>query len=327
MTFCSAPFTQFELTQRLYTPCCSGWLASEVKPRVATYPNAIQAWNGPEMVRLRKSIIAGSFEYCQSCPYLRQGTVDTERKDTYEPHMRVPPQLVGIAVDPTCNLHCWSCRDKVIRKEPKRARRVISQVLRKWGPGIRDLRFQRGDAFASPLYRSVLSGMEPAAYPKLTVSVRTNGILIPRYWSKFPIREQIKSITISVDAATAETYERLRRGATWGQVQEALRFVSRLRESGPVQRLVLRFVTHADNFREMPAFVEMAEEFNADRVHFSLLRQWGLPQAEFDAVDLTRDSHPNREEFLELLDTSEELRNPKVTQGVFRTIVHDMIQG
>jgi hypothetical protein len=51
-------------------------------------------------------------------------------------------------------------------------------------------------------------------------------------------------------------------------------FIASLRRDGPVQTLQLSFVVQANNWREMPEFVDPAARFGADRVLFSGLRDW-----------------------------------------------------
>lgn len=107
--------------------------------------------------------------------------------------------------------------------------------------------------------------------------VNTNAQLwTPELWRTLaPASRQVRTAHISVDAATAATYERNRRGGSWETLQRNLAFVSDLRRRGELRFVTLSFVVQANNFQEMPAFVELVERFGFDLAYFHKLRNWG----------------------------------------------------
>jgi MoaA/NifB/PqqE/SkfB family radical SAM enzyme len=131
-------------------------------------------------------------------------------------------------------------------------------------------------------------------------------------------------LKISVDAATKETYEALRTPGKWEDLINALELVSELRASGVFQYVEIKFCCQSRNFREMPAFVEMGEAYGFDQIVLAPIRKWSIPQQEFDEVDLLRKDHPDREEFLRVME-SPVLKSPIVKMGEFSTgfIDHD----
>ena len=71
----------------------------------------------------------------------------------------------------------------------------------------------------------------------------------------------------------------------------------------------------ANNWREMPDFVTLAERFGADRVLFSTLRNWGtFAEDEFRRRAVHARIHPERGEFLASL-ADPRLQRPHVTLG------------
>lgn len=81
--FCSKPFSWFEVSRgaeegEVYL-CCPSWLNAPVGN--LNQQSVEEVWNGPVAQDVRRSILDGSFEYCDSVryPYLngREGPVIT----------------------------------------------------------------------------------------------------------------------------------------------------------------------------------------------------------------------------------------------------------
>ena len=116
---------------------------------------------------------------------------------------------------------------------------------------------------------------EPLLYPALdtflmrTAQYRchthlfTNGQLIHR---KINVLRQVDRISVSVDGATAATFETLRRGAKFGTV---CRNIELLREAAPQTVLVTSTVISQANLGELAAIIMLAESLGMDEVHLS----------------------------------------------------------
>jgi MoaA/NifB/PqqE/SkfB family radical SAM enzyme len=122
----------------------------------------------------------------------------------------------------------------------------------------------------------VIAGLgEPLLYPALdTFLVRTaqyrchthlftNGQLIHR---KINVLRQVDRISVSVDGATAATFETLRRGAKFGTV---CRNIELLRKAAPQTVLVTSTVVSRVNLGEVAAIIMLAESLGMDEVHLS----------------------------------------------------------
>jgi len=78
--------------------------------------------------------------------------------------------------------------------------------------------------------------------------------------------------------------------------------------------LLIRFVVSALNFREMPAFVDLAKRFHA-HVDFHFLKNHGtFSPTEFKKLNISNPAHPHYAEFLKILE-AEQLRDPCVDWG------------
>jgi hypothetical protein len=163
-----------------------------------------------------------------------------------------------------------------------------------------------GDPFGSPFFRRWLQTMKLEKMPKLEkIHLHTNALLwTRRLWETIPegTRALVRSATVSIDAATAETYAVNRRGGDFHTLLERLAFISELRRVGPLEYLEIHMTVQANNFREMPAFVDMARRFGCDRAAFHRLLDWGtFSWEEFAARAVQRSEHPDHADFLEML--------------------------
>ena len=157
-----------------------------------------------------------------------------------------------------------------------------------------------GDAFGSPHFRGILKKL---CEPRYTVEIilGTNGQLItPRLWQEFePLHARFRDITISIDGATPETFERLRRGSSWEKLQVTMGILSTARRLGRIRRLKVNMVVQQTNFLEMRPLLALCRAWAVDAVLFYRLRQWGniLPN-HYLASDIANPLHPRHPELL-----------------------------
>ena len=85
--------------------------------------------------------------------------------------------------------------------------------------------------FGSKLFREFLFNADGEKNPNVFYNLQTNGgLFTPRYWHKMEkIHKQINTILISVDAATKEVYDVVRRGGNWKLLNQNLLFMKELK--------------------------------------------------------------------------------------------------
>jgi len=357
--FCSRPFEVLVSTQATrWNPASSGfeqvmgesylcdcvaWLPFSIGNIIdAESPDAI--WNSSGAQEVRRSILDGDFRYCSRtlCPAIVNDTLP-KREEVVAPRLRAiideertalddPPRLLSLGHDASCNLACPTCRPSILMADREqnerleRARdRVILPLLRGDSTGLRLTAW--GDPFASRHYRSILEALRGDEYRHVRLFLLTNGLLLTRsQWAAMPhLAQRVAALSVSVDAATQETYEDVRRPGRWQVIEENLRFFGELRREGffpldtsgqetgdQVTGFGLNFVVQASNFREMPAFVRLAREVGADYVAFQKYISFGHEGgAAYSRKDVASPLHPEHREFLEVL-KHPDLRDPRV---------------
>lgn len=327
MKFCARPFRNLEVVPNGDAfACCSGWLPVSIGNVLKI--DARQAFSSTNAQDIRASILDGSFRYCTACPFLRDGAGPVREVAELPPWATLQPAhitFVNLADDRTRNLACPSCREGLI-VAGERARNDIARIREATlGNGVlQELQWLSvsgaGDPFTSASDRELLRSLDPKSCPSLSIRLHTNGQRFDAIgWDGLgPIRVRVRSVEISIDAATDTTYA-LNRGGDWGRLQRNLAFVAKLRANGPVRRLQLSFVVQANNWREMESFVELGRRVGADEVFFSAMGEWWtMPDYRLRAVH--RLWHHERAAMADLVATSAVLNQPGVTiDGALRS--------
>ncbi len=307
--WCGKPFEHMEIVEdgRVFL-CCPGWQPSSIGNVFAT--PAIDIWRGPAAEAIRHSILADTFRWCEACPMLAAVTGHVHYVDKVPSVDTARIDVLNLAYDRTCNLACPSCRteDVVYNSGARYAhlQRLTERVLPLFSYVDLLNITGSGDPFSSRTYRDLIRALDPAAYPQMRLRLHTNALLFtPAAWEALgEARRMVTAVWISIDAATEGTY-RLNRGGDWAKLQQNLAFVSRLifDSSLHAAETKLFYVVQANNWREMPAFVELARAHGA-RVQFHALRSWTtFSDAEHNARAVHLPEHPEHAEFVQLLRT------------------------
>ena len=219
------------------------------------------------------------------------------------------PHLVNVCYDKTCNLYCPSCRTEVIRLKGKEHAAVLKmqEDLFAW-EAFKQVKVitvtGSGDTFGSIIYRDLLQKFNPNEFPNLRFRLLTNGLLlIEKMWDSVKnIHVRIIALNISIDAATPETYEKLRRGGKFNILRKRLAFVRKLREQENLPCLNARVCVQLDNYKEMPDFVKLCKEFKFDTVTFLRISDWGTYTPwEMSRLFVHKANNPEHQQFLDIL--------------------------
>jgi MoaA/NifB/PqqE/SkfB family radical SAM enzyme len=217
--------------------------------------------------------------------------------------------MVQLNHDPTCNLACPSCRTEIIAAKAEEQDTYAQAAERVILPLLKRVNGQSyisggGEAFASRHYRAILAALNRTDYPGLHLHVITNGLLItPQRWSEFPhLPEMIDVLSVSIDAARPDTYERLRRPGKWPLLMSNLEVMAAMRRSRKIRRFQINFVVQEDNYREILDFVALGKRLAVDNIWFQRLTNYGaFDERTFVKANVTSARHPEHAALLEIL--------------------------
>ena len=343
--FCPMPFTYLATGYKgdAFACCCPAWVPFAVG-NVLDAPSADAVWNSDVAAEIRRSVHDGDFSYCSRtlCSYIAAQKLPSKAEIT-DPLLRRYidersvvleefPQMVQLNHDPTCNLACPSCRTEIISAKAEEqdayaesARRVILPLLRKVDG--QSYISGGGEAFASKHYRSILAALNRTEYPGLYLYLITNGQLTSaERWRQFPdLLEMIDILSVSIDAARADTYERLRHPGKWGSLMKNLELIAEMRRTGAIRRFEVNFVVQEENYREIPEFVALADRLGVDSIWFQRLTNYGaFEEGAFAKADVTAPSHPKHTELLDIL-RSPVMKHPAITMEMLMPLLPEVV--
>jgi MoaA/NifB/PqqE/SkfB family radical SAM enzyme len=194
------------------------------------------------------------------------------------------PLEAYVEVSARCNLRCPMC---AITADPRYAPTSKRPAL------LTPELFDRLEPFFSTLVRVHLFGLgEPVLNPHLPewverlagrgveVWVTTNATLVDDLKAESLARAGLARVTVSIDGATKETYERFRPPARFEHVVRGIRALGAARRRFGKPRLFLSMVGMASNLAELPQLVDLCSEVGGDGVYLEELYGWPDPAIE-----------------------------------------------
>jgi len=311
-TFCTRPFDTVLIDKQgsCFVCECAAWLPQSVgNLHVRSFDEIIQSKN---RAALQDSILDKSYRFCNNsqCSYLlyqkKSGT--PWKKDT-------PINLIKnirLAIDDSCNLSCPSCRTRIIfekdksrlRKRYSLADKIIDYCANSKHP-INIHVGSDGDPFASLVYRYFIKKIRHL--PNVRFTIQTNGLLIAKMYKRFEeLFDKLDVLNISMDGATKETYEQLRRGGSYEKIIENLQTVKELRGKYKF-KFILHCVVQTENYRDMIPMIRLAEKYGAERLWFNRITNWNTFQnfKDMDVLD------KNNKNYTDCVAVIEKIKNIK----------------
>jgi wyosine [tRNA(Phe)-imidazoG37] synthetase (radical SAM superfamily) len=259
--------------------------------------------------KIRASIGNGSYIYCneQTCGIINNRQLN--QRSSLPPDVVpliahsdqwIPPREIVLAGDLTCNLSCPSCRQNVIRLEDQQRQqqkdlgRLLAQNLfdQPHDQPINLTVSTSGEIFASAFLLDFVSSIDITQFPGLSLRLQTNGLLAPRNWHRLgSCVDRVSQITVTFDAARADTYHRLRRGGAWSDLVGSLEFLQQKKQQTGMS-LHTRMVVQQANWPEIEEFYEFSCKYQADRVEYVRITDWGTYGADFAMQDVFDPRHP-----------------------------------
>lgn len=183
-------------------------------------------------------------------------------------HPPLPAEL-QIEVTAACNLRCAMC---LVRYQPpvnKMTGSMSFPLFRRIVDGVSGLRKLTLQGLGEPLLSPHLLPM--IRYAKsmgVAVGFNSNATLLSRHTAGELVDAGLDWLHVSVDGATAATYEGIREGAQWDKVMANLRGLIAAKQAAGRQLPWVRvvFVAMRRNVDELPALVELLAAVGVDEL-------------------------------------------------------------
>ena len=183
------------------------------------------------------------------------------------------PHYLEIEVSTTCNLKCTMCEhthwnEKNQNMSFEDFKKIVNQFPQLKWLGMTGI----GESYCNP------------EYPKMLEWIKKKGIYVENFDNFcFMDEEKVKQMVdlsmdkmyVSLDAATKETYEKIRVGANWEKVIENICRLDRYKKEkhSAFPELWFHFIVSKDNKHEMIKYLDMIHKLKIDvkQVQFTIL--------------------------------------------------------
>jgi len=246
-----------------------------------------RVWNSPLAEIIRLSVANGNYTFCSrsQCGKLLVDREQANPSEYRKPSKMDYPLNISIANDSLCNLHCPSCRKECHVKycaDEKTELEACTDALFETGwleTAERIVVGGSGETFFSDNYKKILY---ESIKKEKEVVVMTNGTLFSTAeWEKMEGKPGRVSFLVSVDAATKETYEKVRCGGNYERLMVNMEFLSKLRRENKIASVIVVMVVQRANYKEIPDFIRWVKDLGFDRVNLSRIRNWGTYPEEY----------------------------------------------
>ena len=315
---CRIPFERIEIYPEgvVYT-CCHDFLKD--KKIAGNFDNQSfkEIWNGKVFNKIRKHLKKGDFSMCRRelcgeySPY--EGEIP--------PDYKKGPKEIKISYDRECNYKCLTCRDEIVINSPERMKLLENIYLPKILDAVRNAEVitiaGSGDPFFSRHSRHLLKEIIKIR-PNIKIRINSNGyFLTEEVLTELGIQNNILGVSVSLDSTKRETYEKILRTDAFDRVIKNLEVMSEWKKQGKIEWIILNFVVHIINYREMPEFVKLAQRLDAI-AFFSTYRPWDSCELykKYDEMAVFEPKHEHYKEFAEMM------HNP-----VFQDKQHCVLEG
>ena len=167
-----------------------------------------------------------------------------------------------------CNLACVMCPWRGIREESGGGGLMNEAVWASLRPHLDDVAEIDFTGGGEPLLQPNLADwIAEAKQAGSKAGFLTNGSLMDEAAASRIIRAGADWIAFSIDGARAETFESIRKGASFEVFCENVRRVTVMRV-GKIPRLLFNFVMMHSNIDELQEIVRLAADLNVDQVNF-----------------------------------------------------------
>lgn len=168
-----------------------------------------------------------------------------------------------------CNLSCIMCEEiKIPWDIPERTIQEIISLF----PYLEQIIWQGGEVLILDYFKDFLK--EAGKHQNLYQSIITNGVAITEELLPLLVRDNME-LVFSIDAATKELYESIRRKAKFERLLENIELVNQLRKRQNLKSMSFRMhvVIMNSNYKELEKFIDFAKGHEFDALHFMPI--WG----------------------------------------------------
>lgn len=305
---CNTMLNHLEIFHGGNTRCCCTTFVGQDLDNMMVHREE-ELWQSPLHKILCLSTENRTYSFCDKtmCPlFVAKKKEETRCIQSAYKNMAKYPETLALGYDATCNLACVTCRQAPYvakGEEREKLSEISGRVREEYLPHCKFLILAGdGEVFLSPAYKEIY--LDQSCNPAY-IRLLSNGMLFTqKNWEQFIEGKDGKiMLTVSVDAATKDTYEKIRKNGNFDILQKNMKFASELRKEGKLSYFRMNFVVQSENYQEMPLFVQWGETIGADEVFFTKILNWGTyTEEEFAQISMMEaDGVTPKKELMEVM--------------------------
>lgn len=196
--------------------------------------------------------------------------------DSYSPIHH--PEEIELEVTSRCNLRCVQCSQSWTPDENKMD--ISDEVLNNMKPALSKAKAVSLHGIGEPLLANNFWEVIDAINPEAHISFHSNMTIMNKNIADKLTDGRVKLIDISLDAATEETYRKIR-GANFSRVIENIKYLISVKNDNKsfLPKLRINMTLMRENIDELKDFVLLAKDLNIDTVHvWRMNEDWYPPK-------------------------------------------------
>jgi hypothetical protein len=235
----------------------------------------LEICNAAPAQEFKHSILDQSYQFCDDSQCSKLYSLDTVDNFDFVPDLPRLPTTLAMAIDRNCNLKCASCRNQSYYTpvvDPN-AKSLLGKIIKEYQSYEHTVFIRAdgsGDCFASAAW---LEFFHAPDLPKcFKFSIVTNGNLIVKnidLLTKLYSNNQLETVNVSLDAATAETYKKTR----GGNLSIVLDGIKQMTQMGI--HVDASFVLQQKNWQEVFDYYKLCKSLGMQNVAISSMDPWG----------------------------------------------------
>ena len=303
---CARPFHTLSIMLGGYCiTCCPAYINNYAIGNLSEQ-NLKNIWNNTNANNLRQLLLNEDYSFCDLNTCIQTELIDKDEILKYydETGAVKMPDTIFMGWDNDCNVACITCRNNIIKnseRDIENLQAIEADVLEACKTAKVFYTSGNGDPFGSSYARNLIKKVAETN-PDIKFFIHTNGILCTeKICEELSIKDRILNVIFSIHAAHKETYDKIVRYGNFDKVMQNLEWISELKRKGQIQKVILAFVVHKLNYKDMPDFVRIAEKFDA-QASFRYYRQWANnTEYKYDDMAVFQKQHEEYPQFVSVL--------------------------
>ena len=289
--FCGQPFEKIEIYENgeVYT-CCPPFLQFYSIGNIFNEPFE-EIWNGEKAQNFRQKILNGDLSTCLDI--CNRKFLDEKPTNCHKLILENYPEEISVSTDNICNINCTICRDNGHNIQQKDFEQELEEA---WLPVFKNAKLVRfgcsGEPFSSLKEKALIKKIAEK-YPNVRFQFHTNGILGSELVLKeLNVYDRIEIMTVSMHSATEEIYNKVCLGGNYKRVIQNLRLYSQMKKENLIKFFRMIFVVYSENYKDMPKFIELAEELGAEAQFWAYRKNDTEIGRNYEKYSIIEPSHP-----------------------------------